>query len=111
MFLNINIKGVEWVPVCGQFLSFALFLGYDAIFLFGIISLGSQNPLAGFWVLEKYGYKMHEVYSVGTCQAGQMVAFTMLIGEECLCSQPQMGREAIPAISYPPSPTHIMAAS
>lgn len=109
-FLTANVEGAGWVAVYGQFLSFAFLLGYDAVCPFGIITLGGQNPLAGLWVLEKYGCKMHEVYSDGTCHAGQMVAFTMLIGKECLRSQPQMGREATPALSHPPSPTRIMAA-
>lgn len=87
-------------------LSFALLLSYRAACVFGIIPLRGQTPVARLWVLEKYGCKMHEVYSDGTCDTGQMVAFTMLIGEECLHSQPQMGREGLLVASHPPPPTH-----
>ena len=37
---------------------------------------------------------MQEVYANGTCHTGQMVPFTMLIGEERLQSQLQMDRAA-----------------
>ena len=110
-FLTTNIKRAGWVTLCRQFLGFALLLGYRAICLFGIIPLGGQNPLAELRVLEKYGCKMLEVYSDDTCHAGQMVAFTTLIGEECSRSQTQMGQEAFPAASHPPAPTSIAAAS
>ena len=110
-FLTTNIKRAGWVPAYEQFLRLAFLLGYvDAVCLFGLIILGGQNPLAGLWVSEKYGCKMHEIYSDGARHARQMVAFTMLIGEECLRSQPQMGREASRLVSRPPSPTHVLAA-
>lgn len=49
--------------------------------------------------------QMHEVYSAGTCDAGQMVAFTVLISRECLHSQPD-GQEGLSARSHPPPLKH-----
>lgn len=49
--------------------------------------------------------QMHEVYSAGTCDAGQMVAFTVLISRECLHSQSD-GQEGLSARSHPPPLKH-----
>lgn len=109
-FLSTNIKRTGWFPAYGLSLSLSLLLSYDAVGLFGLITLEGPESTGRAWTLEKYGCKMHEVYSDGVCHAGQMVAFPMLIGEECLCSQQQKGQEASPSVSRPPSPTHVLAA-
>lgn len=103
---KLTVTAAGWGCSLGPVLSFALLLGYSAPRVFGIISLRGQNPLAGLWVLEKYGCKTYEVYSDGARHTGQTVAFTVLSSEACLHSQPQMGWKGPLAASLPHPPTH-----